>query len=393
MISWTKLLTGQKTLHDKLRFTNINEHVPKILVWNLTSVCNLNCKHCYMNAVKTKGPNEITTEVAKEFIDDLSEFRLPVLLFSGGEPLMREDIFELGKYAAEKGIRTVLSTNGTLITRDNARKLKESGFSYIGVSLDGLEKTNDEFRGKIGAFEEAIKGIDNCRLENVRVGLRFTISKYNFRDLPDIFKILITHEIPRICLYHLVYTGRGHSISDQDLTHEEKRECMQIIWDNVWDYYKKGINKEVLTVDNHADGIWIYLKLKKENPELAQKALELLNIQGGNSAGMKMACVDFKGNIYADQFLRKHPVGNIYKEKFSKIWLDKNNVFLNQLRDRKQLLKGRCSTCGYINICNGNFRARAEGCTGDLWGSDPACYLTDEEIKKNEAEPCILGNN
>ncbi len=385
MISWTDLLNSKSDLtkipkKSHLRYSSLKS--PQVVAWNVTSHCNLSCRHCYFEATPRKELNELSTEEAKDFIRDLAILKVPALLFSGGEPLLRRDIFKLGRFARDSGIRPVLSTNGTLITDKTAKRIKEAGFSYVGVSLDGMERINDEFRKKQGAFSLAMCGIRNCKKANLKVGLRFTLTKYNFKDLSDIFELIEKESIPRLCIYHLVYTGRAGNLRNKDLTHKEKRQILELIWQKTLNSHKKGLNIEILTVDNHSDGVWIYLRLRKRNPSQAKRALELLKIQGGNNSGIRIGAVDNYGNVYADQFLRTHPLGNIRNRRFSDIWQDDNNSFLQALRDRKPLLKGKCRRCNYFVLCNGNFRARAEVVSGDIWQEDPGCYLTEEEIKE-----------
>lgn len=391
MIGCTKLLCGTVTSGDVLRYGRESENLPAnmlqfsqdkkpIVVWNMTRRCNLHCIHCYIEAKDKPDEGELTTKEAEVLIDDLALFKAPVLLFSGGEPLMREDLFHLGKYAKNKGIRTVISTNGTLITRSMAKKIKETDFSYVGVSLDGLQATNDKFRGSIGAFQEALKGMQNCKEEGVRVGLRFTINKKNAKDLEDVLNLLIKEKIPRCCIYHLVYSGRGSKMIEEDLTNEETKKAVDLIFEKTIEFYKKKADLEILTVDNHTDGVYLYLKIKQSDPERAEEVLKLLKWNGGNSSGIGIACVGNLGEVYADQFWRDYSFGNIRKRKFSEIWMDTSNLLMKSLKNRKPLLKGRCKACKYLDLCNGNFRIRAEAYYGDTWAPDPACYLTDEEI-------------
>tara|TARA_B100000315_G_scaffold228979_1_gene238221 strand:+ start:443 stop:1612 length:1170 start_codon:yes stop_codon:yes gene_type:complete len=380
MIAWTNLLTGQIKEGDSLRYSKTDICVPKILVWNLTSHCNLKCQHCYFDAKTSPDSGELNLAQAKSFIDDLSYLKLPVLLFSGGEPLLRQGLFELGEYAISKGIRSVLSTNGTLITKKIAKRIKKVGFSYAGISIDGLEETNDLFRKKKGAFKEAIAGVRNCHEFGIKVGLRFTLTRYNHKDLPQIFDLLEKESIKRICIYHLVYSGRGDDPDSQDLSVSERLKAMNLIWDKTFQYQEQNKGIEILTVDNHADGVWLYLRLRNKDPQRAEKVFRLLKRQGGNSSGMRIGSVDNFGNVYPDQFWRSHCLGNVLKEKFSQIWSNKNNKFLNDLRNRKLLLKGKCQKCAFKDICNGSFRARAEAVSGDPWTEDPACYLSEEEI-------------
>lgn len=395
MISVTKLLFATEYFGDSLRYTNdahkakngVKEGAGPVVVWNSTRTCNLKCRHCYMSSDAKKYANELTTAEAKQFIDDLADFNVPVLLFSGGEPLIRPDFFELADYAAKKGVRPTLSTNGTLITPEVARKIKDIGVGYVGISLDGLREVNDKFRGKAGAFEAAMNGIKNCVAVDQRVGLRFTINHHNIQELENIFDFIEEENINRVCFYHLVYSGRGNQMMDEDVTAEESRRAMDIIIRRTRDFEERGLKKEILTVDNHCDGVYMYLKaLKEGKDELAQQIKKYISMNGGNRSGMAFAEVDPLGYVHPDQFTQHHTFGNVREHKFGDIWQDTTNPIMAGLKDRKPLLKGRCSKCKFLDNCNGNFRTRAEARTGDFWESDPSCYLTDEEIGITGAE-------
>ena len=275
MISVTKLLFADDYFGDTLRYTK-NAHrmtngaaegMGPVVVWNSTRTCNLKCRHCYMDSDSQKYKGELTTDEAKKFIDDLAEFKVPVLLFSGGEPLIREDFFELAAYAAEKNVRPTLSTNGTLITREVAQEIKNIGVGYVGISLDGLADVNDKFRGVNGAFNLAMRGIENCVAVGQRVGLRFTINRHNFEELDKIFDFIEAEQINRVCFYHLVYSGRGSQMLSEDVTPEESRQAMDIIIRRTKDFAARGLTKEILTVDNHCDGVYMYLKALSEGDD------------------------------------------------------------------------------------------------------------------------------
>lgn len=395
MISVTKLLFATEYFGDSLRYTDnahkarngVREGMGPVVVWNSTRTCNLKCRHCYMSSDAKKYQNELTTAEAKQFIDDLADFNVPVLLFSGGEPLIRPDFFELADYAAKKGVRPTLSTNGTLITPEVARKIKDIGVGYVGISLDGLREVNDKFRGKAGAFEAAMNGIKNCVAVDQRVGLRFTINHHNIQELENIFDFIEEENINRVCFYHLVYSGRGNQMMDEDVTAEESRRAMDIIIRRTRDFEERGLKKEILTVDNHCDGVYMYLKaLQESKDELAQQIKKYISMNGGNRSGMAFAEVDPLGYVHPDQFTQHHTFGNVRERKFGDIWQDTTNPIMAGLKDRKPLLKGRCSKCKFLDNCNGNFRTRAEARTGDFWESDPSCYLTDEEIGITGAE-------
>lgn len=389
LIGISKLLNNNSTNYgDKLRYseeskgrvhgTHLN-HGP-VVVWNVTRTCNLRCIHCYSSSEAKKYDQELTTDEARKMIDDLADFNVPVILFSGGEPLIRPDILDLAEYAVSKGIRVTFSTNGTLIDKATARKIKDIGVGYVGVSFDGIKEKHDEFRRHDGAFDKALEGIRNLIEVDQRVGLRFTINKHNYLQLDDIFDFIERENIPRACFYHLVYSGRGSEMVNEDLNHQEAREAVDLIIRRTQDFHDRGLDKEILTVDNHADSIYLYLKMKKENPERASHIWEMLERNGGNRTGIAIANVDNKGNVHPDQFTTNHTFGNVRERHFGEIWTDTTHPILNGLKDRKPLLKGRCSKCKWLEVCNGNFRTRAEAVTGDFWESDPACYLTDEEI-------------
>ncbi len=351
-----------------------------VVVWNCTRTCNLNCIHCYSSSGSETYPGELSTEEAYRFIDDLADFDVPVLLFSGGEPLLREDLFELLQYAGEQGIRATLSTNGTLIDREAAGRFKALGLGYVGVSLDGVGEKHDRFRGQKGAFDRALQGIRNCFSAGLRVGLRFTVTRHNLDQVPEVFRLLEEEGIPRLCFYHLVYSGRGSGMVNDDIGPQETRELLDDIMEKTRSFEEKGQAKEILTVDNHADGIYMYLQLIERDRQRAEKVRELLEWNGGNRSGIAISAVDHAGNVHPDQFTPSHTFGNVKQRRFGEIWTDISHPVLGGLKNRKPLLKGRCRRCRWLDLCNGNFRSRAEAVYGDFWAPDPACFLTDEEI-------------
>lgn len=391
MIGISKLYCGTVEPSDALRYGRDSSKLPShllqfssdkqpVVVWNITRKCNLKCVHCYAQAKDKDFENELSTKEGKNLLDDLAQFGVPVVLFSGGEPTIRKDLPELAAYAVEKGMRAVISTNGTLISQKMAQTLKEIGLSYVGISLDGMEEINDRFRGVKGAYKGALEGIKNCKEAGIKVGLRFTINKFNATEIPAIFELLEDMDIPRACFYHLVYAGRGSKLVNDDLSHEETRHYVDMIMDLTKKLHDKGKPKEILTVDNHADGPYLYLRLLKEDPARAKDVLELLKMNEGNSSGRGIGCISWDGEVYADQFWRHHSFGNIKDRPFSKIWTDTSEPLMKKLKEKKKYATGRCSTCRWLDICAGNFRVRSEAVTGDIWAPDPACYLTDEEI-------------
>ncbi|NLY55006.1 MAG: radical SAM protein [Firmicutes bacterium] len=390
MIGCTKLLCGQATVSEALNYGRDTRKLPPhllqfssdarpLVVWNTTNRCNLLCEHCYINAEDRDYSGELTTEEAISFIEDLGEMQIPVLLFSGGEPLLRKELFDLGRMAAEKGLRPVISTNGTLITPEKAKAIKEAGFQYVGVSIDGAEKKHDEFRGVPGAFQKAITGIKNSLEAGVKAGVRFTVNAKNIDDLPVVMELVERERIPRFCMYHLVYAGRGKEMLELDTTHAQKREIIEFLVRKSFELKDKGLEIEILTTDNHADGVYIYQYVLKHLPERAEEVWQLLKMHGGCSAGVKMSNVDPFGNVHACQFWGHRTLGNVKEQKFSEIWRNSQDEFLVMMRDKAAHVKGRCAACKYTSICGG-CRIRAEVVHGDMWAEDPACYLTDEEI-------------
>ncbi|MBL3581853.1 12,18-didecarboxysiroheme deacetylase [Oleidesulfovibrio alaskensis] len=391
MIGISKLYCGQVEPSDALRYGRESGKMPShllqfskdkkpVVVWNMTRRCNLKCVHCYAQAVDPEGNDEISTEQGKEIIRDLAQYGAPVMLFSGGEPLVRKDLVELAKFATEQGMRAVISTNGTLITKEKARELKEVGLSYVGISLDGMEEVHNKFRGVPNSFKKALEGIENCKAEGLKVGLRFTINKRNAPEVPKIFDLIKELEIPRICFYHLVYSGRGSELIKEDLDHAETRAMVDLIMDRTRQLFEEGHPKEVLTVDNHADGPYVWMRMLKEDPKRAAEVFELLQYNEGNNSGRGIGCISWDGTVHPDQFWRNKVFGNVLERPFSEIWDDPKIELLAKLKDKKQHVTGRCAQCRFLNICGGNFRARAESYYGDVWAPDPACFLTDEEI-------------
>lgn len=391
MIGCTKLLCGKATVSEIINKEQEGRIPPHLLqfstnyrpvvVWNVTNRCNLRCKHCYVGADSKNYPDELTTSQAKSLIEDLGQMGVPVLLFSGGEPLLRKDVFELAHYARKFGIRPVLSTNGILITWEMAQKIKKAGFQYVGVSIDGLEKTHNSFRQNENAFELALRGLEMARRCGLSTGVRFTITGENNKELERVLNLVEKRKIPRFCMYHLVYSGRGKGIISLDTTLQEKRKTIQNIITRIEKDGKDKPSLEILTVDNPADGVYIYHYIEKHKKEKKEEVLNLLKRAGGCSAGVKIASIDSQGNVHPCQFWGHLSLGNVKRQKFSKIWLNDDNELLCKLRAKKEYLKGKCGRCGFVDICGG-CRIRAEIVYSDPWQEDPACYLSEEEIKR-----------
>lgn len=367
--------------HQRMAVAKSARERRPIVVWNLTRTCNLKCVHCYTDSEARRYPDEVTTEQAKIVLDDLAAFKVPAVLFSGGEPLVRPDLFELAAHARSKGLHVVLSTNGTLINRETAQKLKDLEFAYVGISLDSaIPAVHDEFRGMSGAFARTMEGFKHCRAVGQKVGLRLTLTRHTAENLDQLFDLIEREGIDRACFYHLCPAGRGKDL--MALTPEVARRAVDTIITRTNDLLQRGKRVEILTVDNHCDGPYMYLRMKQENHPRADQVMEMIRWNGGGrySSGVGIANIDFYGNVHSDQFSMYRSFGNIKQRKFSDIWQDTSDPIMAGLKDRLDLLEGRCGVCKFKEVCGGGLRARAEISTGQPWASDPGCYLTDQEI-------------
>lgn len=367
--------------HQRMAVAKSASERRPIVVWNLTRTCNLKCVHCYTGSEGKTYPDELTHEEAKAVLRDLAAFKAPAVLFSGGEPLVRPDMFELATYARSLGLHVVASTNGTLITAEIARKFKELGFAYVGISLDSaIPAVHDAFRGTAGAFERTMRGFRHCVEAGQKVGLRLTLTRHTAGNLDKLFEFIEKEGIDRACFYHLCPAGRGKELLA--LEPAETRQAIDTIITRTGDLVGRGKRVEILTVDNQCDAAYLYLRMQREQHPRTRQVLEMLLWNGGArySSGVGIANIDFVGNVHADQFSMFRTFGNVKQRRFSEIWQDVSEPMMAGLKDRLEKLEGRCAGCRFKKICGGSLRARAEIVTGRPWAADPGCYLTDEEI-------------
>lgn len=397
MINLTRLWTGAAQPADDLRYGTAstsaeNSRARKpIVVWNITRTCNLRCVHCYSDSMALQYPGELNWEQMKAVVDDLAAYTIPSLLFSGGEPLIHPRFFDVVDYATAAGLKLTISTNGTLITPEKAAQLKESEVAYVGISLDGIGDIHDEFRGKKGAFKAAVRGFKYCEEVGQKTGLRMTLTRHNVANLDRILDFIEEQSIQRTCFYHLVPAGRGSEL--QVLDPVESRRAIDTLIARVEHWNSSGQNREVLTVTQPADGAYLLHRMEREDHPNLNQARELLSWNGGGatSSGRAVANIDTQGNVHPDQFWQDMQLGNVKTTRFSEIWEGQHresaplleeirSVSLLDPRQRQALMHGPCATCKWFSICGGGFRTRAAFANGDLWGSDPACYLTAQEI-------------
>ena len=379
MINISKLYCGLSGQSDHLRY-QAGDSLGPVIAYNCTAKCNLRCLHCYSSATSNNCDDELTTCQAKQLLSQLSQVNCPVVLFTGGEPLLRSDLFELLAEAKRLGLKPVISSNGTLIDSAAAEKLAKTGIRYVGISIDGQQEFHDRFRQTKGCFKAAVTGIENCAKAGIKAGLRFTITKENAGQIPAVFELAASKDIRRICFYHLVRTGRAKGLDSQVPTPLQTRKIIDAITEKTDDFAKKGLIDEVLTVGNHADGPYLLVRMLKENNSLYEKAEQLLLTNGGNKTGEKIVCIGWNGSVYPDQFWRNYSLGNVKDKTFRQIWENPDEPVLNKLRNKAGFADKRCLGCKWFDLCRGNFRFLSNDSSDENWLNEPCCYLTDEEI-------------
>lgn len=360
--------------------------VKPVVIWNLTRRCNLRCRHCYTVSADVEFPGELTHAMAMDVLDDLDDFGIPALILSGGEPLVRRDFFEIAERARRMKCHLALSTNGTGLVGETADRIAALGFDYVGISLDGIGETNDWFRGKIGAFSQALDGIRACKARGIRVGLRFTITADNARQLPDLLALVDDEGVDKFYLSHLVYAGRGDKNRGSDAGWSRARDAMDYLIERAWIAETERSPLEIVTGNNDADAVYLLQWAARHFPEDRVRHLrDHLVAWGGNSSGVGVGNIDHQGDVHPDTYWSDYTIGSVKTHRFSELWTG-DDPMLAQLRRRPRPLKGRCGACAHKSVCGGNTRIRALQLTGDPWAEDPACYMTDEEIGVEMAE-------
>ena len=352
-----------------------------VVIWNLIRRCNLTCMHCYSISADINFPGELDTAEVMRVMEDLKAFGVPALILSGGEPLLRKDIFQIAERAKAMGFYTALSTNGTLIDPPLAQRIHDTGFDYVGISLDGLGATHDKFRRKAGAYAASLAALRLCRDLGVKVGVRFTLTQDNAADLPGLLDLVEDERIDRFYLSHLNYAGRGNVNRKRDAHFLVTREALDLLFARAWDAARRGVVKDFVTGNNDADGVYLLHWARRNIPDFEEARLRTtLAAWGGNASGVNVANIDNLGNVHPDTMWWDCTLGNVRSRPFSDIWRDTRHPIMAGLKERPRHVKGRCATCAYFDVCGGNTRVRAMKVSGDPWAEDPGCYLEDEEI-------------
>jgi len=351
-----------------------------VVIWNLIRRCNLTCKHCYTTSTDINFPNELSTPEIYTVMDDLKAFKVPVLILSGGEPLLHPDIFDISRRAKDMGFYVALSTNGTKISTANIDEIASINYQYIGVSLDGIKDTHDQFRRVQGSFDQALHGIHLCLEKGIKVGLRFTLTQDNAHDFPALLQLMDDHNIDKFYLSHLNYGGRGNKNRKDDAHFAMTRDAMDLLFETSYEWLKAGKEREFVTGNNDADAVYFLHWVARNFPDKVGHIKAKLEQWGGNASGVNVANIDNLGNVHPDTFWWHYELGNVKERPFSEIWPDTSDPLMAGLKQHPRSLEGRCARCHYQEICNGNTRVRAAQTTGNFWAEDPGCYLTDSEI-------------
>jgi radical SAM protein with 4Fe4S-binding SPASM domain len=349
-----------------------------IMIWNFTNRCNLFCHHCYSKA-DPNNKDSLSYEQIENTIPSMVKAGVKFVIFSGGEPLIRKDIFKIANLMKKHKIITYLSTNGTYINEKNVKQIIDT-FNYIGISIDGIKTIHDKFRGQVGSYDKAIDSIKLIQQQGGNAGIRFTLTKETQDSFYDMFELVENLGVDKFYISHLVYSGRGLDNLKIDITKEQRKKYVEFIIDKAFEYYENGKNIDLVTGNMEMDAIMLLERFKKMHPTFVDSLTNKLKQWGGNSAGVRLGNMDWEGNVKPDPFFPSY-IGNYLENSFEDVWNNNQNEIIKNLRQTPRQIGGKCANCKYIDICNGGSRSRAFAIYEDLWAQDPSCYLTDEEIR------------
>ncbi|WP_131160657.1 radical SAM/SPASM domain-containing protein [Aeropyrum pernix] len=382
MIPVTRMAVGKGTVSTRIkglrgrRPSSFADILRPVVFWNITRACNLKCIHCYISAGPHPLPGELSTEEALEVARQLVEHGVPLVTLSGGEPLVRRDFWAIAEaLSGHDTPKLALSSNGTLITRETAARLRRLGFSYVGISLDSVDPgVHDKFRGAPGAFKAAIRGARNALEEGLDVGFRLTITKYNLDDAPRIIRLASDMGVPRVAIYVVDLLGRA--TPDLAPSPEDLRRAIDAILE---ESVRHQDRVEVLLVRANFAGVYLADRLAKTREEF----LQLLSLVGSHGdCGRKSVSIYPDGTVRPCQFLEEVVIGDLKRQRLGEI-LSADNPLLKPFIAVDTMLRGpKCGGCPFKRVCGGGSRMRALKTTGEFWGDDPLCFIDPWSIAR-----------
>jgi radical SAM protein with 4Fe4S-binding SPASM domain len=372
-----RLDSEQVRARARARFAGPDADTP-VVIWNVCMHCNMTCPHCYAAAVSRPSPSDLSTDEALHLLEELAGCGVRVVIFSGGEPLLRPDLFELLARATALGISPQLSSNGVFIDAKVAERLARAGVAYVGISIDGVRDFNDAYRGMDGGQAAAVHGLRCAKAADLRTGLRMTLTRRNTDQVEKMVELADALSADRFYLSHLLYSGRGFHVADDDLARSAARALLERVFEIAEDLARGGKALRIVTGSNDSDGVFLLRWIERRyGAETAEPVHQLLRERGGNSAGERVLNIDSRGRVHPDQFWRSSVLGDVREQKFATIL---QHPLRDQLRKRLEFITGRCAACGYRELCRGSHRERALASHRDAWASDPACVMEDAEI-------------
>ncbi len=385
MIPVSVMVTGKGTVSVRIkgqygpgspsRFSN---ELRPVVFWNITYLCNLKCAHCYINAGAEHRRDELGKEDLVRVAEEIADLGLPLVIFSGGEPLLKKEFWDVASALANhERPKLALSTNGTLLTKDVASRLSALGFAYVGVSLDSLSsEAHDRFRGVKGAFDATLKGIRNAVEEGLEVGLRTTVTRWNYQEAPNMVDMAARLGARRVSYYVLDSIGRARLIVHDLPTKDQLREFVDALASKAKEY--EGVIEIELVRSNFA-GIYLADRLSRTSDEF-MRYLSLISAQG--DCGRKTISIYPDGTVRPCQFIDQYVIGDLKRQRLKDVLSLENGSLMKFVRLYEHLRGPRCGSCPFKLTCGGGSRGRAEAVTGDFWGDEPLCFIDPNEIAR-----------
>ncbi|MEW6570726.1 MAG: radical SAM protein [Nitrospirota bacterium] len=354
----------------------ITEFVPKWIAWEITRRCNLKCIHCRSaSELEVKDHPDFPTDEAFRILDDIAGYAKPVMVLSGGEPLLRKDVFEIARYGTDKRLRMCLATNGTLVTDDICERIKGSGIKIVSLSLDGsVEEIHDNFRSQKGAFAGTINAARLFGKHGIEFIINSSFTRRNQGEIPRVYKLAKELGATAWYLFMIVPTGRGEEILNELISKEDYEKILD------WHYDMEREEKDMLVRPTCAPHYYRIVLQKSKEKGVKYERRTLKFSTGGSKgciAGQLIALIDVDGNVLPCSYFPK-PAGNLREQPFKNIW--ENSELFKELRDFKRY-KGKCGSCEYLTVCGG-CRARAYAIYGDYLEAEPFCSYIPQKLKK-----------